>query len=736
MKENVDNISTLWLPDKDKCSAAEALREEKEWRRKKGGIMRPSELGIDNYIYSHPLHAKFFEGRTPPPVPLDSMENLEWYEEQLKRCVYGFEYRGQRITGDYYWFLNFTPFMVAKKDAKGNATTDFDINFPYFSSMHDYLFKLLEEAHYLGKYFMLMGGRGFGKTYVILSLLAKIYTLKPNSHGMVSASNSGHATEAFNKLRTMLDSIAEVHPTLNLARLSDTQSYIESGQEVTRDGVKYKEGPRSRLQKVIYGDNPGVTRGSRPDIQLMEEIGDWSSGKGSLKECIGASDGSWRVGSIQKCRVFMIGTGGSVSSDQARDLFLSPDVANILSVGDFTKRSGVFVPSHYMLGGMGWERTGVNNNGAAKKYLDEKRENTRDDMELHSKRVQEFPFTPEECFRKFGTNRFNQRKIADQWTKLHFEDKEQVPQRGFLEWIRDPKSNLVTGVKWSVNPEGNIEIKEQPYRGQDGVEAFPDLYVGGIDSIDQGIEDSTSTKGRSSLAMMVKKRIVDGQFFKQTSNIYVAKYIGRSLDVRWDYEECLKLTMYYNAKVNIEYTKIGIVSYFREHKQFHRLMKRPMVAMPSGGDGAIKMLGIETQTNLIGTPVTPNVIDHQDDKLKEYIEDYSNNIYFVDVLEQLRDYQREDRRKYDLVIAMGLCELADEDMLGVAARSQTTETEQLEAWGWYTDEYGYQQYGVLPAGMGNIFTETIAEPEPVRWLDSSGKLRFDDKFDILTEDDL
>lgn len=104
MKENVDGITELWTPDKQLCQDAEEYRQQKEWLRKREGkkveILKPSELGIDNYRYGKPLHSKFYEGRTPPPVPLDSMENIEWYEEQLKRCVYGFEYRGQRITGD------------------------------------------------------------------------------------------------------------------------------------------------------------------------------------------------------------------------------------------------------------------------------------------------------------------------------------------------------------------------------------------------------------------------------------------------------------------------------------------------------------------------------------------------------------------------------------------------------------------------------------------------------------
>lgn len=738
MKENIDNVTTIWKPDPIMCAQSDELRKEKEWLRAKNGYggSRPSDLGIEAYRWGTLLPTKFYEGRFPPPVPLDSIENIEWYEEQLKRCVFGYEWRGYRVTGDHYWMLNFTPFLVAKKDKKGKITNEFDVNFPYFSYQHDYIFKLIEEAHWEGKAFAWMSGRGSGKSYSTLSILAKIYTLKPKSHGVVSASNSTHAEESFSKLKLMLDAIAEVHPTLALARIQDTKGYIESGYEITRDGVKYKEGPRSRLQKIIYGDNPGVTRGSRPDIQLLEEIGDWSTGIGNLKDCIGASIGSWRVGSIQKCRVFMIGTGGSVKSDQAKDVFTKPRSYNILSLKDFEPTgAGYFLPSHYLLGGQGWEETGVNDNDSSKEWLDAERERTKDDMEIHTKVTQEYPYTIKEVFSKMGTNTFNQRKIAQQWGELNFNPSLKLPQKGFLEWIKGP-TGLIKGVKWSPNPEGNILILEPPYRGPDNNLSYKKLYVAGLDSIDQGQLDSTTNKDRSSLAMMIKKRIVDGQFFQQTSNIYVAMYIGRSLDVRWDYEEALKLAMYYDAEVNLEYTKIGVVSYFREMKQYHRLMKRPMVAMPSSGDGFETILGLERKSNLVGTPATTGVIDHQDGKIKEYIEDYYQNIMFINLLEQLRDYQREDRTKYDLVIAMGLCELADEDLLGVASREDDRETKELELFGYFKGDDGYWHQGVIPKSkQSTVFQETsLADQDPVRWIDSSGKPRFDDDFDILLED--
>jgi len=721
MKENVDNIEVIPKLTPEVLQAAEEERAKREWLRKKTGMggMRPSELGIEEYRFGTNLPKQFFEGRNPPPVALDSLENIEWYEEQLKRCVLGYEYKNQRVTGDHYWFLNFTPFLVAKKDKHGHITKEFDTSWGYYAHMQDYIFKLIEEAHFENKAFMWMAGRGPGKTYMILSIIAKIYHLKSKSHSIISASHSGHANEAFQKELMMLDAISEMHPTLHLSRLQDTKSIVESGQEVTRDGVKYKEGPRSRIQKVIYGDNPGATRGSRPDIQLLEEIGDWSSGAGDLKSCIGASIGSWYVGSIAKARVFMIGTGGSVSSDQAKDLFHAPDAYNILSVDDFKPKVAVFLPE------------------ASKEYLEREREKKKDDMEIYTKFVQEYPFTIEEVFRKTGTNTFNQRKIAQQWTALHYELKDKRPERGFLEWVKSPSGKIIS-VKWSPNPEGNIEIMEHPYHGEDGHQHYKDLYVMGIDSIDQGILDSTATKQRSSLAALVKKRIVDGKYFSQTSNLYVAKYLGRSLDVRWDYEEALKLAMYYDAQVNIEYTRIGIVSYFREAKQYHRLMKRPMIAMPSAGSGEDRAIGVLRNQHLIGTPATGNVIDHQDGKIKEYIEDYYQNIFFIDLLEQLRDYQREDRTKYDLVIAMGLCELADEDMMGVAAKEDGSETKDFKLFGYYRDPVtGRKRFGPLPGqSEEKVALSKPQEPYTPTWIDLSGKPRFDDRFDILNADEL
>lgn len=391
--------SKLWFPNKELCTTQEELRQETEWLRKSRGLdsgTPPSQLGLDSYTYGNPLHKSFYEGRTPPPVRLDSNENIEWYTEQIKRCVYGHSHGNQRITGTHYFFLNFYAFPVMEKDpVTGELTPSRKVNYPYYSVVSDYIFKCMEEARLTGKGFALMSGRGVGKTYIALSEVAKTYLFKKDSHCVISGSADATSAECFGKMRSVLNQVAHLHPTLALNRLIDTQSMIKSGQKVIRDGKELEEGPMSVIEKITYGSNAGVTRGRRLDVQVLEEIGEWAEGNANLKNCIAGSVGSWKVGSLVTCLPIYIGTGGSVKSDQAKDVFLDPKAYNILPLKDFGggaegDGNGCFIPSHYYYGGF-WERTGVNDTEGAKKYLDEERAAKKSDIVQYEKNMMEYP---------------------------------------------------------------------------------------------------------------------------------------------------------------------------------------------------------------------------------------------------------------------------------------------------------------------------------------------------------
>jgi hypothetical protein len=81
------------------------------------------------------------------------------------------------------------------------------------------------------------------------------------------------------------------------------------------------------------------------------------------------------------------------------------------------------------------------------------------------------------------------------------------------------------------------------------------LYV---DGIDQGQKDSLVKDG-SKLACAIKKRFSNNMFSEPAT--YTFAFITRSDDVRWDYENVLKISMLYHARLNVEYTKINIIAF-------------------------------------------------------------------------------------------------------------------------------------------------------------------------------
>jgi hypothetical protein len=318
-------------------------------------------------------------------------------------------------------------------------------------------------------------------------------------------------------------------------------------------------------------------------------------------------------------------------------------------VNEWGKETSLFIPSYLKYGGT-WEYRGTPDVKKAMDMMVTRRSLLEKDPVMYIQELQEFPMILEEVFLVRGTNIFNQDKIAEQLTALSI-SKEKHYKTGKLEYILD-KSGDIKGVTFREAADGKIIIVEPPEIKKGDKTPLNNLYVAGVDSIDQGRKDSL-IEG-SKLAMAIKKRIGDSMF-SGTTNIYVAFYNERSDDVRWDYENVLKLAIYYNCRINIEYTKINIVSFFRTKGQLWRFLRRPSIAIGANVSGA-------KASTLIGTPATSAVIAHQDQKWADYIDDNYFSIMYPPVLEQSRDYTANNRTKWDFVVACGLAELAEEDM--------------------------------------------------------------------------
>lgn len=404
------------------------------------------------------------------------------------------------------------------------------------------------------------------------------------------------------------------------------------------------------------------------------------------------------MGSFKKAFVMMTGTGGSVNNKDAEDVFTNPRGFNLLVVNEWGKETGIFIPAFLKYGGT-WEHCGTPDIALSMRLIIISRKTLESDHVAYLQELQEFPITLEEVFTIKGNNGFNQEKIAEQLAKLKIMVKKPWKE-GRLEYILDSEGNIL-GVKFVEVSGGKVIVIEEPDKEQDGT-VMKGLYVGGVDSIDQGKRDSL-VEG-SKLACAIKKRITNNMF-SRTSNLYACFYNERSEVVRHDYENVLKIAMWYNAKINIEYTKINIVSYFRAQKQFFRLLQRPSIAIGSN------VSGMKAST-LIGTPATHSVIVHQDQKWADYIDDYYYQILYPPVLEQSRDYDENKRTKFDFVVACGLAELADEDMLGKPATDSGEASSELELFGSYRDANGRKRWGVIPSKepeFSSIAEDTLNE---------------------------
>jgi hypothetical protein len=633
----------------------------------------------------------FLSGRIPPKFDLDNLDHpilIEWYKEQIKRCVLGYEHKGYRITGEHYFMLNFVPIRRFLLDYNGNPTKKFETEYPLWSQADDRIFKQIEEAKQSNLDFMLMTSRSFGKTYISLALALREYVCFEESHSIVMGTSLDAVKGTFNqKLIPSLNELEERHVFLKQKRLVDTEKEIKSGEKISKEEIDETKGRKCILERIIF-TKQGATAGRRATLNIFEEIGEWDKNP-SLKECINNTKGISNVGDIKQGFTMYIGTGGSIASDQARDIFFSPEAYELYIPKDcdrnkYEKGHAVFMPAYTKYGGC-YESTGYTNEELALEKINIKRKSKEDDIEALNMLKQQYPLTLEEMFMKNTTRVFSSLDLAQQHTyitqKILKNDEDYFLRVGDLIF-----KNGMKEVIFVDNPNGRFKMIEEPER-LDG-EVPKNLYCMGVDSIDMGNDDSADKTGknRSKLGFLIKKRISPvNPLGDVCNNSYVAMYLYRADDVEDNYEDVLKAAIYFNCNVMLEYTRTRIVTYFKRYKQDWRFCKRPDIGSSS----------FTESESVIGYKADEKTIKHYIGVIKEYIKETScRTIFFKELLEQLIDYTYEEKGKFDLIAAMGGCELHDEQLTinHIVARKPNKEVSLI---GWYTDAFGVKRRGSL-----------------------------------------
>jgi len=594
------------------------------------------------------LSNEFFSGRSEPDYAIGSVSYREWWLEQIRRCREGFECNGVRVTGEYYYFLNF--YKIDLVDRGGNQV----FSYPYFSYVDKEVFDLLKECEVSGRNLMLITARGMGKSYIASAIISYCYTFFKGSYSVVSASIDKHADKLFLKVKEGLNGLP----------LALHHNRIKDGNDMIISGMKYKDefgnerikGYQSKIEKIVFNNSAGKVRGGRPKWVIFEEVGSWT-GSASLKECYGATESSLSRGGIRTGTSFLIGTGGEMDSGgsrDARDMFYNPEGFNLMSFEYKGSRVGLFIPAFKKFTGY-YEGDGVNDDVGAKVFLERRREEKlRYSLESYEREIQEYPFTPEEAFKVSNVSPFKM---------LEGRLEELLLGRGYRGLVK-VGDLMMTGkvlydgmaeVVFKERKGGKFQILEFPswynegggiegaYRG--GIELkegdiVKDMYISGCDSYDQDKAFTSDSKG----SVFV---------FRRGIRMFVAQYTDRPEYADEFYHNTILLNLFYRSKMLVEYTKIGVINYYKLKGYYHLLWDSPKISKPDSR--------YSKASNKVGYLMSEQHKKFALEKYICYVRENIDKFYFIDQVEDHIAFNMEEN-KFDRTIASMLCIIQDNEM--------------------------------------------------------------------------
>lgn len=637
-----------------------------------------------------------------------------FWDEQYIRCKYGMTSHGYTITGDNYFFLNFYQLPVVDMDkASGEGTNE---GFPVFFASQYMFFHYLQMCRVLHKNAALMKARSIGFSEINASLAARLYTTIKKSRTMITCFKDTYLNGTFSKLDHALTFINTNADGFFKPRLTDKALEKKSGYQVKIDGQFTDFGWRS-VVIGINGSKPSNIRGDRVDLLIYDEAGSWPD----LTTAVVQGQELCEVQGVPRGIMLFGGTGGDFGPplEGLKKIYYNPRAFKILpfrhkwTQDGTTIESGFFLP--YFLQSLNPEymdSRGVCNQTEYKKVLQEERNNLLAVPEDYLKKCAERCWNAEEAFTLEGQNKFNKMKIADQLAKIRLHKIGPRPQVGTIDYTyKSNKHSLenINGFRWLLN-SGKVQILEHPvwsdlYKEQiekqkreaeeQGIDfeapvytEMNDLYVAGIDGIDIGAaQTSKETRDPSDFCIVIKRRA-----FGLNEPQYVAMYKDRPQNIREAYKIAMCMCRYYNCRINIEATRVGMITWARENKCLQYFMKRPRATLTDIKYGTTKQYG---------TPATKTIIEQQTDLIADYVEDYGHNIWFEDMLVQLNGYNDENKTKFDIIAALGMVELADQELSGRQPTKVDKEVEEFQDYGYYINDKGYREFGVIPKEQSN-----------------------------------
>ena len=587
-------------------------------------ITEPHILEDTDYFRPSAIHYQQYGCFTKlKPNANPNSEYGKWIREEVRRCWEGYvrPSDGEWITGDMYFFLNYCPIQLIKKDNKGKSIRTID--FPKFWDGHYYKSHYLNQCRSEGHHAAELASRGKGKSYYAASMLAKRFILgesndvKKKVQCVATASERKYiqgANQLLDMFQYYIDFCANntefprQRITSSLQNLAWTMGYVDSETNTRR-------GTENSVIGVTSKDDESKLRGSRGVLYLLEEAGSFPRLLNLyqvLRPSVEDGNSVWGL-------IYLYGTAGDSDSDfsSMQELMYNPNGYNIKAVNNVYDKEGqgrkqftYFFPG-YMDRADCYDKDGNSdvNKALIEILLDRyKVKYNSTDINAITKRIAEIPITPQEAILKTKDNIFPITELTKRLNEIdnnpNFFDDVYVGDLTFNKQGKVEFNVITTDIPIRDFPtkdnkvQGAIEISEMPQEIHGKVPN--ERYILSLDNYENDVAQSMSLGSIFVLDLWTDR--------------IVAEYTGRPMFVDDLNEVCRKLCLFYNGKVMVENNKKNTFAYFSKMNSLHLMADTPEYLKNK------QILKANTFGNASkGCPATTPVINFAMERLRDWL---------------------------------------------------------------------------------------------------------------------
>jgi hypothetical protein len=536
------------------------------------------------HFQEHGTYTKLYPNRHP------QSEYAKYWKEEARRVREGYvrESDGEWVTGDMYFYLNYSPIYLTKFK-EGSKRGDRVFDFPRFYDGDYFYYHYVEQCKEEGAHGMVLKSRGKGFSFKGGAGLSKHFVLGASAEAVKGVKAFAIANEreyltkdgVLNKYIDMADHCSEFTPWPRTRGLKDSWNEMHWKMGYKDPDSNQEMGTKNEVMGVTLKNDPQKARGKRGAYIIWEEVGKfpnvlaaWQIARPSVE------DGDFAFGTM-----IAYGTGGTEGADfrGAEEMFYSPRGYNIKPLTNIFDRNtngkaqcAYFFPEYLNRTGC-YDKDGNSDVIKALYEIVRNREEIKKGASDPNTLVQEKaerPITPQEAIMRREGSIFPIGDLKDYLAEImpdknkfisgHWVGRLALTGTGSVEWKADPSIEIQRDypIQNNKNKEGGLEIYEMPYTDASG-NVPHNIYIAGIDPVD---DDESSTN--SLYSMFIMNLLTDR---------IVAEYTGRCFDATESYEITRRALMFYNAQALYENDKKGLYGYMRNKNSLHLLADTPEI---------------------------------------------------------------------------------------------------------------------------------------------------------------